>query len=84
MPRFHKSEIARLQLQTAVDIFLLSLDRSSVITLASAASGILDTLVRRTGKEPFTDYARRVHHVQKGYTPKRKSFAHFIEKGSVL
>ena len=80
MPRFHKSEIARLQLQTAVDLFLNGFDRSSVITLAGAASGILDTLVRKAGKESFIDYARRVHNVQKGYTPKRISFAHFIEK----
>lgn len=80
MPRFHKSEIARLQLQTAVDIFLRGLDRSSVITLAGAASGILDTLVKRAGKEPFVDYARRVHHELIGQTPKRKSYSHHIDK----
>jgi hypothetical protein len=80
MPRFHKSELARLQLQTAVEIFLNGMDRSSVITLAGAASGILDTLVKKAGKEPFIDYARRVHLVQKGSTPKRQSFAHHINK----
>jgi hypothetical protein len=80
MPRFHKSEIARLQLQTAVEIFLRGLDRSSVITLAGAASGIIDALVRRAGKEPFVDYARRVHHELMGHTPPRKSYAHHIDK----
>lgn len=80
MPRFHKSELARLQLQTAVEIFLSGMDRSSVITLAGAASGILDTLVKKAGKEPFVDYARRVHLIQKGSTPKRQSFAHHINK----
>jgi urocanate hydratase len=80
MPRFHKHDVAKLQLQTAVDIFLRGLDRSAVITLAGAASGILDTLVKRAGKEPFVDYARRVHNESVGYTPKRKSYAHHIEK----
>ena len=56
------------------------MDRSSVITLAGAASGILDTLVKKAGKEPFIDYARRVYRVQKGFTPKRQSFAHHINK----
>lgn len=80
MARFHKHDVARLQLQTAVDIFLRGLDRSSVITLAGAASEILDTLVKRAGKEPFVDYARRVHNGLVGYTPKRKSYSHHIEK----
>lgn len=80
MPTFHKSEVAKRQLQTAVDIFLRGLDLSSVVTLAGAASGILDALVRRAGKEPFVDYARRVHRELIGTTPKRLSFAHHIEK----
>lgn len=80
MPRFHKHDIAKLQLQTAVDIFLRGLDRSAVITLAGAASGILDTLVKKAGKEPFVDYARRVFREQIGYTPKRKSYSHHIDK----
>ncbi|MGE3480457.1 MAG: hypothetical protein AB7K73_03485 [Gammaproteobacteria bacterium] len=80
MPRFHKSEIAKRQLQTAVLIFLHGLDMSSVVTLAGAASGILDTLVKRAGKEPFVDYARRVHREVVGKTPKRQSYAHHIEK----
>lgn len=80
MTRFHKHDVARLQLQTAVAFFLRGLDRSSVITLAGAASGILDTLAKRAGKEPFVDYARRVHHELVGYTPKRKSYAHHIDK----
>lgn len=80
MPRFHKSEIAKQQLQTAVGIFLNGLDYSSVITLAGAASGILDTLVKRAGKEPFVDYARRFYREIEGYTPKRKSYSHHIDK----
>lgn len=73
-------DIARSQLQTAVDIFLRRLDLSSVITLAGAATGILDTLVRLDGKEAFVDYAARVHRELVGYTPKRKAYAHHIDK----
>lgn len=80
MARFHKHEVAKLQLQTAIDIFLRGLDRSSVITLAGVASGILDTLVKRAAKEPFVDYARRVHRELVGQMPKRKSYAHHIDK----
>ena len=80
MPTFQKHDIARLQLQTAVNLFLRGLDRSSVITLAGAASGILDALVRRSGKEPFVDYARRVHRELVGFTPKRASYSHHIDK----
>jgi hypothetical protein len=80
MTKFHKHDIAKFQLQTAVEIFLNGMDRSSVITLAGAASGILDTLVKRAGKEPFVDYARRVHNVTEGFTPKRRSYFHHIEK----
>ncbi len=51
-----------------------------MITLAGAASGILDTLVRQAGKEAFVDYARRVYHAKVGHTPKRRSYAHHIAK----
>ncbi|MGH8160074.1 MAG: hypothetical protein ACREPQ_18310 [Rhodanobacter sp.] len=80
MARFHKSYIAKRQLQTAVEIFLRRLDLSSVITLAGASAGILDTLVRLSGKEAFVDYAARVHRELTGYTPKRKAYAHHIDK----
>lgn len=78
--RYHKHDIAKAQLETAVLIILNGQDRSSAITLAGAASGILDTLVKRAGRETFIDYARRVHEAQIGFTPKRKSYAHYIDK----
>ncbi|WP_168563274.1 hypothetical protein [Rhizobacter sp. SG703] len=78
--RYHKHDIAKAQLETAVSIILNGQDRSSAITLAGAASGILDTLVKRAGRETFVDYARRVHEAQVGFTPKRKSYAHHIDK----
>lgn len=76
----HKSDIAKCQLDMAVRLFLNGKDRSSVITLAGAASGILDRLIRNSGKEPFVDYARRVHRELVGYTPKRQSYSHYIDK----
>lgn len=78
--RCHKYDIAKAQLETAVWIILNGHDRSSAITLAGAASGILDGLVNRAGKETFVDYARRVHEAHAGFTPKRKSYAHHIDK----
>lgn len=78
--RFHKSDIVKYQLETAVRLFLHGMDRSSVITLAGASSGILDMLVRNSGKEPFVDYASRVHRELIGHTPKRRSYSHHIDK----
>jgi len=66
--KYHKSDIATAQLQTAIVLFLGGRDRSSVITLAGAASGILEQLVRNEGKIPFVDYARSL---APGPTPPR-------------
>jgi len=78
MSRFHKYDAAKAQLQTAVSMFLEGCDRSSVITLAGAASGILDELVRRSGQETFLDYARRVQRERSGEMPKRTAYSHHI------
>lgn len=78
--RYHKRDIAKCQLETAVRLFLNGRDRSSVITLAGAAGTILDRLVRNEGKEAFVDYARRIYRERAGYTPKRRSYSHHINK----
>jgi hypothetical protein len=78
--QYYKKDIAKLQLQTAVSLFLLGKDCSSVITLAGASNTILEKLVRNAGKEPFVDYARRVYREKVGYTPKRQSYNHHIDK----
>lgn len=49
--RVQKGHIAKVQLETAVLLFLNNRDCSSVFTLAGAASGILDRLARNAGKE---------------------------------
>ncbi len=77
---YHKRDIAKWQLETAVRLFLLGMDRSSVITLAGAAGTILDRLVRNEGKEAFVDYSCRVHREMVGYTPKRQLYSHHINK----
>ena len=78
--KYHKRDIAKWQLETAVRLFLNERDLSSVITLAGAAGKILDRLVRNDGKEPFVEYARRVHREMVGYMPKTQSYSHHIDK----
>jgi hypothetical protein len=78
MPIFHKSEVVRLQLKTAVEIFLAKLNYSAVITLAGASSGILGPLVSRAGKETFDEYARRIYGELSGQIPKRPAYSKHI------
>lgn len=49
--KYHRNELARQQLKTAVMLFLNEKDLSSVITLSGASSNILSQLVRNYGKE---------------------------------
>jgi urocanate hydratase len=76
--RYNKIDIAKLQLMTSVALFLHEMDHSSVITLAGAAGTILERLVRNEGKEPFVDFASKVHRELIGYMPKRRSYTHHI------
>ena len=78
--KYHKRDIARFQLETAVVLFLNNKDLSSIITLAGAAANILDRLVRNEGEEAFVDYARRVHRDTAGFMPRRRSYSHHIDK----
>jgi hypothetical protein len=77
--RYHKGEIAREQLKTALALFLNKIDLSSVITLAGAAGNILHQLVQNRGQEPFVDLARRFHNELLGFTPPRKKYGHYID-----
>ena len=79
MQRYDKKDIAKYQLNTAVILFLNDKDLSSVITLAGAAANILHQLVLNAGKEPFVDFACKVHSDLKGDTPSRKKYLHFID-----
>jgi hypothetical protein len=78
--KYHKSEIATEQLQTAIFLFLNGYDLSSVITLAGAAGAILERLVRNEGKTPFIDYACNVYNVRVGSMPPRTKYNHQIKE----
>ena len=77
--RYHRSDIAKLQLRTAVMLFINEKDLSSVITLSAVASNLLYQLVSNAKKEPFIDYARKVHEAFIGWTPKRKGYKNYID-----
>jgi hypothetical protein len=76
--RYHKRQIASVQLQTAILLFLNGRDLSSVITLAGAAGVILERLVRNEGKRPFIDFACSVADVLSGKTPPRAKYNRYI------
>lgn len=80
MARYSKKFVARSQVGTALWLFLDDRDRSSVITLAGAASGLLEELVRREGKESLIDYSCRLHGAIAGKTPKRAALRHHADK----
>ncbi|RUR09115.1 hypothetical protein [Legionella sp. km772] len=75
---YHRSDIAKQQLRTAVILFLNEKDLSSVITLSSAANNILYQLVINANKEPFINYAQRVHDAFNGWTPQKEKYRKYI------
>jgi len=79
---YHKLDIARGQLETAIRLFLVDgCDMFSAITLAGAAGEVLHQLVLRAGKRPFVDYAVKVHDWKKiGPTPSRGAVMKHIHK----
>ena len=80
--RYHKYDIARGQLETAIRLFLVDgYDMFSAITLAAAAGEILHRLVLNEGKEPFVDYVIEVNDFRNpAETPKRSSVISHIHK----
>lgn len=60
--RYHKYDIARGQLETAIRLFLVDgCDMFSAVTLAAASGEILHQLVLNDGKQPFVDYVIKVN-----------------------
>lgn len=78
--KYHKKDVAKSQLKTAVWLFLNEIDYSSAITLAGASDNILTQLLINEGKVPFLHYACEIHNKIYGFTPKRKGYKHRIEK----
>ena len=54
--RLHKKEIAKRQIETALELFFEQKDFLSVITLAGASEEILGSLLRRVGKRSMMDH----------------------------
>ena len=79
---YHKLDIARGQLETAIRLFLTEgCDMFSAITLAGAAGELLHHLVLRSGKRPFVDYTVKVHDWKElGPTPSRSAVMKHIHR----
>ena len=54
--KLHKKEIARRQIETALDLFFSQGDAIAVITLAGASEEILGNLIRRNGTLCMMDH----------------------------
>lgn len=54
--KLHKKEIARRQIETALDLFFAQGDTLSIITLAGAGEEILGKLLERAGKPRMMDH----------------------------
>jgi hypothetical protein len=76
--KFHKGQIATEQLRTAIFLFLTGRDPSSVITLAGAASAILEQLARNAGQTPFIDFARNIATARGIPTPARAKYRRYV------
>ena len=54
--KLHKREIARRQIETALDLFFVQGDIPSIITLAGAGEEILGNLLQRAGEPCMMDH----------------------------
>lgn len=73
-----KLQLAELQLETAIGLFVSRRDRVSSITLAGAADGILHGLVLKAGKQPFADCVIAMSEAMAGQTPTKAKVARHI------
>jgi hypothetical protein len=80
LEKFHRKEIVKKQLETAVKLFLNKTDLSSVITLSGAAANVLSQLIKNADKESFLDYARGIYNRFKKSTPAREKYNHYIDR----
>ena len=58
--KLHKKEIAKRQINTAIELFLSKQDYLSVVTLAGAGEEILGKLLARTSKKCMVDYLKEL------------------------
>lgn len=64
--RLHKKEIAKRQIDSAIELFLKKGDFLSVITLAGAGEEILGSLLKRSSKKNMVDYLINLDKHQSG------------------
>ena len=78
--QLHKTEIAKREIETAIDMFLSDSDFISVLTLAGAAEDILGALLRRGGQRPMLE---QLHAWYQETTKAEISFGEFARKANL-
>jgi hypothetical protein len=58
--KLHKTEIAKRQIETAIDLFLAGKDYLSVVTLSGAGEEILGQLLNRDSQESMVDHLKKL------------------------
>lgn len=74
-----RSELAKIQLKTAIQMFFEGRDCFSVITLAGASIGIFTQLLINNEKSPFVDDARKIQRHLSGRTVSRATYQRHIK-----
>jgi hypothetical protein len=77
--RIHQIEIARTQVETAIDLFLSGKDFLAALTLAGAAEDILGKLVQREGKKNMLE---NLHGWYQETTGEKIGFGEFAKKAN--
>ena len=73
----HKIEVARMQLDTAIDLFLRDADFISALTLAGASEEILGKLLEREGKDSML---KKLHSWYEETTGESISYGEFAKR----
>ena len=73
----HKTEIARRQIETAIDLFLSDKDFVSALSLAGAAEDVIGALLRRKGEKSMLE---NLHVWDQETTREKVSFGDFARK----
>ena len=78
--KLHKTEIARRQIETAIDLFVSDKDFISALGLAAAAEDILGTLLRREGEKSMLE---NLHAWYQDTTKEKVAFGDFAAKANL-
>lgn len=75
-----KTDIARREIETAIDLFLSDRDFISALNLAGAAEDILGALLRRKGEKPMLE---QLHEWYQDTTNTKIAFGEFARKANL-